>query len=276
MKHDESHGWTWDAIGFDNREFLYRKLPDSVQNGGLVENMFNDTKKVFYSVNPICNPVQICILNVINESAKSISVDSFYPIVEGIENEITILDTYVWENNLEGEVIACFNDAVEISFFSPFYCKEFENIQEKTVKVFLAGIADSVNVVNDEDDLTINKGPVYEMQLNDFLAKSTDKTECDFGSVTVSFKSATVFLPTDYASYFQFRGQIQTIETVFLFDIEILKIKLCIVKADDKELNVYIYVSKNRVKYSELKTGCNIEGIVTLRGYIDYKKHQSS
>jgi hypothetical protein len=79
------------------------------------------------------------------------SVESFYSVVKGIENAITILEKYEWENNLEGEIIADFNDAVEISFFSPFFCKEFVDVEFGKIDVFLAGIADNIEIADDTD-----------------------------------------------------------------------------------------------------------------------------
>jgi hypothetical protein len=270
MKHDETHGWAWDAIGFEDRDVLLENIQKSVQNGSLVENMIvdNNGRKVFYLVYPNNNPVQICLL--IKSDENENMLESFYPVVEGIENEITILEKHRWENNLEGEVIADFNDAVAISFFAPFFCKEFDNIKHKKTKVFLAGIADNIEIEDDEET-TISEGPFYEVLLNEFLSENPGKTKDDFEPIKISMKGASVFLSTDYTSYFQFRGTVQAIETVSILDIEILKLKVCLVKPDDEDLNAYLYVSKNRVKYNELKIGCDIQGMVMLIGYIDYK-----
>jgi len=270
MEHDETHGWSWDAIGCEDKKFLLLNIQKSLQNASLVENMIvnNNDNKIFYLVYPENNHVKLCYL--IKSQKDANMMESFYPLVEGLENELTIKDTHKWENNLEGEVVAIFNEAIEISFFSPFFAKEFDNIQHQKIKVFLAGIADNVELADDNETI-IDEGPFYEIRLNEFLSENPGKTKADFSPPVVSMKGASVLLPTDYTSYFQFRGTIQNIETVLLLNIEILKIKLCLVKPDDNDLNVYIYVSKDKVKYEEFNKGCDIQGVVMLSGYINYK-----
>ena len=134
MKHDETHGWAWDAIGFGNIEFLAKNIQESIQVGGLVENMtvINDGYKIFYIVNPIHNPVQICLI--IKSDDNGNFVESFYPLIEGIENEITITGNYGWENNLEGEIMAVFMTLLKFPFFPHSFVKNLIILKIKSKK----------------------------------------------------------------------------------------------------------------------------------------------
>jgi len=270
MEHDETHGWAWNAIGFENTEYLLENIQKSLQNGTLLENMIIDNKdhKLFYIVYPNNNPVQICLLIKSNENSNNL--ESFYPLVEGIENELTIIDEYKWENELEGEIIADFKDIVEISFFSPFFSKEFSEYKNKKVKVSLAGIADGIEIADDNETI-ISEGPFFESQLNEFLNENPDKNKDDFEPMKLSMKGASVFLPTEYSSYYQFRSTVQSIEAVFFLNIELVKLKICLVRPANNDLNIFIYTTKNKINSKDLKIGDDIQGIVMLRGYIDYK-----
>lgn len=269
MKHDESHGWAWDAIGLGDQNVLLNCIRETAQNGTLVEEKFikDDERdiKAYYMKSPQNCSVQMCTLHKIKAEEKVVSIESFYPLLEGIENEITVTDTHVWENGLEGEVIGEFNEMPEVSFFAPFFYKDFADKKSGNVRVSLAGIANSISIPNDEE-MKITKGPLYDMQLKEFLSENPDKTKDDFKHINVSMKGASMFFPTEYTSYFQFRSTVQSIETITALNVDVVKMKVCLVICEGKNLDAFIYTSKYNAAQIDLKVGDDIQGVVMLSG----------
>ena len=269
-KHSETHGASWDAIGFENIEFILNKIEIAAREGKLLKDMSVDktNKKLFYLLYPNAGSIRFCLLLKSRPKRDDLLMVAFYPLVYGIENEIAIIDKYKWKNKIEGEVTAIFNDNREISFFAPFFSKEFEDIPKRKIKVFLSGLVEYIKLAS-EKDIIIKEGNFYNVALNDFLADNPTKTKNDFPHVKVRIKGTILCIPSTYSSYYEFRSTIQSIETVSIVGIDVLKMKICLLKDEDKELNIFIYVAKNREECKKFKVGCDIEGIVMLRGYIN-------
>jgi hypothetical protein len=273
-KHFEAHGDRWEVFGLlEEPDTLVKLIRYCVENGIMQKEMVSSIaatdKKIVPLIYPSLGDMQICAL--IEKSDKESQFISMYPLMEGIANELRIEDIYTWKNGIEGEVICTFADKIEVSFFAPFYHKEFidSNINKKEM-IWLAGLASSVKNANGEK-YEIDKGPFYEMQLAEFLKENPNKTPNDFPFVTVLTKGLAAMLPTSYFCEYEYRGTIENIRYLDFFGEQCAKIKICIVRPDDKQLKINLYISKFILKGYIPKKGDDIRGVMWLTGYLKKK-----
>lgn len=63
---------------------------------------------------------------------------STYPLLEGAPNDMTVNETYLWQNETEGEVSATCNEGANpLWFYSPFLFRDRENLTPGVRHTFL-------------------------------------------------------------------------------------------------------------------------------------------
>jgi hypothetical protein len=268
MEHFEGHGDHWNAIGFEDDEIL-KIIQESVEKGILAKNYIFESPKDNSKILPILYPesttVQICSL-ILSKDNKN-TIESFYPVLEGIKNQIIINTKFTWENNLEGEVEIFRDDNINLSFFAPFYQNNFANLTNGSkMEVYLSGLA--LFVEKAVMEYNIDKGGIYEIALRDFLKDNPQKTKKDFPYVTLHMDGAIILLPTDEYSVYEYRGRIFDLEYVAFLGHKLAKAKVSLEKRDD-EYNIFInlYIAEKNIKDCELKIGNDIQGKIWLMGY---------
>jgi hypothetical protein len=143
MEHFEGHGDHWNAIGVEDNE-IFKIIQESLANGILAKNyifeFYGDNSKILPILYPESNAIQICSL-ILSKDNKN-TAESFYPILEGIKNQVIIDTKFTWENTLEGEVEIFRSDTINLFFFAPFYQNNFANLKNGArMEVYLAGLA---------------------------------------------------------------------------------------------------------------------------------------
>ncbi|GHT50031.1 hypothetical protein FACS1894102_5270 [Spirochaetia bacterium] len=272
MEHNEAHGDKWDALGFSDEEAL-DLIQESVQRGTTRKDMQSKLNQSGYELVPIVypeqRPVKICSLITMKPDGNT--ADAFYPIFEGHKNTIKIINKYTWENGLEGEVEFFRDKQFDLSFYAPFYNKDFSNIEMNLEQeVYLAGLAFIVECVN-EQKYEISKGDVYKMALQDFLKDNPGKTAIDFPSVTIHMAGAIILFPTSYSSEYEFRSRILSCEKFDVFNKTIYKVGIYLSKEDDVgKYKINLYASEKTLKGYLPKIGDEIQGALILSGYKHY------
>ena len=269
MEHFEGHGDQWNALGFEDGEIL-EIIPESIKKGTLAQEYvseLSDNSEINYILYPESNAVQICSL-ILSENNKN-TAEAFYPVLEGLKNQIIIEELFTWENNLEGEVEASCCDKINLSFFAPFYKHNFSNMEKDAkVDVYLSGLAFSVEKAVME--LEIEEGPLYEMALSNYLKDNPQKTKNDFPFVTVSMAGSVIFLPTDTCAVYEYRGIIHDLEHVTFLGKNIIKAKVPLIKNDDGyDVFINLYFFEGNVKDFDCKIGDDIQCVIWLTGYIN-------
>jgi hypothetical protein len=268
MEHFEGHGDHWNALGFSDEEAL-KIIPESIKEGVLAENNiyeFPETNdKILPIIYPKLNPVQICSL-IVSSNGKN-TAESFYPLVEGIKNDIVFYEKFTWENNLEGEVEINRDDRMNISFFAPFYKHDFSNTKKGMKEiVYLSALA--LSVEKPMMEFEVKEGQFYEMQLNEFLKNNPNKTKHDFPPLIMHMDGSIILFPTNDYSVYEYRGKILDLNYIDFFGKKIAKTKVCIEKTDSAEtMYVNLYISENNIKNYELKVGNDLQAIIWLMGY---------
>jgi hypothetical protein len=270
VEHFEGHGDKWNALGFEGADEEFAALlQNSVQHGSLLKRFsLEDASKkgagIFALVYPEEGPVRSCALIAPREG--KLSLETMFPLLEGIENNVTVRSKYTWENGIEGEVEIDIN-GFDSFVFTPFYKQDYESVEDSTtVKMSLAGLAYTVQ--NAMMSFEIGEGPMYEQQLSDFLQKNPGKTRKDFPNLEIHMDGLVATFPTETHSEYQYRGTILALEYTEFFGRKIAKTKVCIKRDEDGEqLHIYLYIPLNRCGNCELAVGKDIQGIIWLQGY---------
>jgi len=268
MEHSEVHGDHFNALGFEDEELL-ENIPNFFENGILAKKYTYENNvekyKISHYLYPELNDVQICSL-VLSKDDKN-TLESFYPVLKGIKNNITIESKYTWENDLEGEIELLRKDSFNLSFFAPFYKNNFLNITKgSNIDVYLAGLAFFME--DAKMSYNVDKGDIYKMALNDFLKDNPKKTQEDFPFVTLHMDGAIMLFPTDSYSVYEYRGKILELDYLSFTNKKLAKIKVCIEKKEDEyKMFINLYVATKNLRNCELKIGKDIQCLFWLIGY---------
>jgi hypothetical protein len=269
MVHFEGHGDHWNALGFKDDETL-GIIQESIEKGTIDQNHIfqssEDNSKLIPILYPEHNSIQICSLLISINGTNT--VESFYPILEGIRNQVVINEKYTWENNLEGEVEIYRDDKINLYFFAPFFHKNFGMLKKGSkAEVYLAGLAFFVEKAATEYD--IKNGDLYEMALNNYLKDNPHKTRKDFPSVSINMDGSIILFPTDEYSVYEYRGKILDLEYVTFFGKNVAKTKIFLENSEN-ENNLYInlYFSGDNVRDCNINIGDNIQCKFWLIGYM--------
>jgi len=269
VEHFEGHGDKWNALGVEDEVFS-NVIMETVQHGALLEQFSKGTPHKIKSADffavayPEEGPVRSCAL--LTSKKNKLTLATMFPLLEGIENTVTVRSKYPWENKLEGEVEIDIN-SFESFVFATFYKKEFESVADGSkVKMSLAGLAYAIQ--DAEMSFEIDKGPFYEQQLSEFLQKNPGKTRKDFPNLEIHMDGLVTTFPTETYSEYQYRGTILTLEYTEFFGRKIAKTKVCIKRnKDGEQLHIYLYIPLDRCNNCELAVGKDIQGIIWLQGY---------
>jgi len=268
MEHFESHGDHWNALGFEDQEIM-EKIQESIQKG-ILENKYvyeyGNTTKILPFLYPESNPIQFCSL-VVSENNKN-TAESFFPILEGIKNSITIESKYIWKNDLVGEIEIFRDSKFNLSFFAPFYHQNFSTFSEGSkAEIYLSGLAYFIEKAVMEYE--IDKGDMYELALGNFLKDNPKKSKKDFPFVILDMSGSIIVFPTNICSEFEYRGPILEIEDVTFFGKTVKKAKISLEKNDpENSLFINLYFSEKNVRDCEVKIGTEIMCRLWLMGYM--------
>jgi hypothetical protein len=267
QEHFEAHGNRWSAL--DLSDEMADLITTCLQEGALLERyVYKDPKKkkdILPLVYPANETVKICTINV--TKGKGLVLESMFPLLEGIQNEVVLGEKYTWKNGFEGEVEIDIN-GFDSFFFAPFYKQEFTNIiKGSRAKVFLAGLASSIQDAMMEFD--VDKGPMYENGLKEFLLENPSKTKEDFHNPIVHMAGLVMMFPTETYSEYQYRGTILSLEYVEFLGKKIAKTRVCIKRNEDGEelMHINLYIPLSCCNNCTLEVGKDIQAIIWLQGY---------
>jgi len=247
-----------------------KRIHDAISSKEYIYDLAGNKGKLVPLLYPHGNPVQVCYM--LLATNRSNTVESFFPVLEGIKNRCVITNKFCWANDIEGEIEIDLGDkgVADFCFFAPFFRNNFGATLPRTeVDVYLAGLAYFVEKAPMEYE--INRGGVYEHALKGFLEDNPQKTKTDFPFVTIHMDDAVMLFPTNIYSEYEYRGKILSLEYVDFCGKKIAKTKVCIQKDDDCEYKTFInlYIAESCVRDVELAVGIDIVGRVWMTGYVD-------
>lgn len=268
----EGFGGVWDAI-FGEATDIVKQLPSIINEAKLDPKnklVRDDGSQICLLHTPDDSPIRMGSLLVAPLEEKSLELWSFYPLLEGLPSKLSISEVAVWENGVEASILAEQpGGGPSLSFFAPHHFREQAELSVgNEVEVYLAALALKCSI-GEANEFTVNEGPFYEMQLKEFLEEHPDKTQADFKAPVFSMNGSRMFLPTGYASEWQFRWPVEEVpQMMTLRGEEIQRVKIGIPAGTDGELlPVYLYIPRRQLD-KELHAGDDIEGVFWLSGYV--------
>ncbi|MDR3243475.1 MAG: hypothetical protein LBT79_01870 [Elusimicrobiota bacterium] len=269
-EHFEAHGNRWEAFNyFGGDENFTEVISNGIQKGVIDNKGTLEDKSIVTICHPPNNDISLCSL--IEKTNKGNVFASMYPLMEGIPYKLLITAKYTWKNGIEGEIECKYPGTFNLSFFAPYYVKQFKNIELcKRYKIFLAGLAYMVE--NDtRTEFKIDKGDFYKIALKTFLEDNPNKTKKDFPYATVGMRNVSILLPTKYVSELEYRGPILDIEYTELLGVKIVKTKIRIVRTEEDEngLIINLYIPEPILNGYTPKIDDCIKGVMWLTGYME-------
>jgi len=265
-EHFEGMGNVWSALLGEDQSFT-DVLPTVISEGKTHPIRDNGGINVVLVQYPEENRVRAGVLLVTQPDNKNWEVWSAYPLFEGRPSALTIIQKHTWTNGVEGVVAAeLAGRGAPISFFAPFYLRDFAGLAMESEKVVnLGALAFSLRQA-EHQEYTIDKGPFFEDRLKAFLEEDPDKTESDFSAPIVSMKGAKVLLPAHYSCEWQFRFPVLAVEEVVFMEIKLYKLAVDFIGVDDEVISGYLYASEKILNGYVPLPGHEVEGVMWVTG----------
>ena len=271
MKRNENHGEKFNAIGLEYENKM-KIIKESLENSVLAKEYIYKNPRKKTKIMPLLYPknssIQICSL-VLDDDKGNGTVETFFPVLEGIENTFIIENKTTWKNNIEGEIEVISEDGNIFQFFAPFYKHNFSKIKKgEKINIYMAGLAYFIE--NAVMKYEIDKGPFYEFELENFLEKNPQKTKIDFPFVTINLKNSIAVIPSGESSLYEYRGKIIELEHINFLNKNIARIKVGLEKDKNNDycMFIYVYIAETNAKNCKLVVGKEIQCLMWLTGYI--------
>ena len=269
-EHFEGMGNVWSALFGDSKSGT-DFLPTVVAEGKLISvcraSDNGNGMDVLLAQYPESGSVRAGALLVTTPDSKSWELWSAYPLFEGKPTTLTINQKHTWSNGVEGVVAAHMAErGAPISFFAPFYLRDFANLAlDSDIVVNLGALAFSLNQAEPQE-FTVEEGNFYEDCLQTFLKENPQKTKADFSPPVVSLSGAKILFHTAYSCEWQFRCPVLAVEEVSFMDIKLYKLTVDFVGADDDVMSGYLYVSEKILDGYVPTAGHDVEGVMWVAG----------
>lgn len=271
-KHFEALGDKWAAV-HGNEKALENYLKEAVKNSDVIKgySIFSDDGEEIKSCRmeykiPKDSYASFHLLLQWDDEKKSHMMISFYPAFDGIKNEVKIGELFEWGNKHEGEMAFARDERMDLSCFLVDYPNAAANLKQGEQRnVEVAALAYSMEI-SSQKDYKIEKGPMYEFALENFLKENSDKTRNDFPYVKLSIAGIIMLIPTSYVAEFEYRLPVLSVEHFEGLGKKFIRIETYLTAETEagEGLKSYIYVSEEVHKGSIPKVGDDIQGILWI------------
>jgi hypothetical protein len=270
MDHLNGHSVRWEAFSaLSSIESRRHAVITALDGGRVMDGLFSENSTVLPVIHSSNSIIKLCALLKIGD--KRSEVFSVFPLPKGDPVKINIETVLPWKNGLEGDVEGYLPDGSNISFFAPFFLKEFADaLPDDEIEVNLSGIATSIR-----DDtgtsFEINKGSFYEEMLKRFLKANRKMTEQYFIPPIVHIDGSMVLVSGRHYGVFDYRSPIFQLEETNFFGVRVVMVKISITPSndsDDESVMITLYIPEAVLGEYKPKLGDNIAGTMLLTGYV--------
>ena len=269
-EHFEGHGDKWDAIFGNIENYSEEKMRECINLGNVIFKQDINNKNYAGIVYPGNKPISTLSLIELKEECNEFTLS--YPLMIGINNDVKLKESYMWEVNGEGEFAAETENEKMINFFDPFFAVDKPKFSpEKTQTISLAGLAYVLDKL-EEKEFVLDHGNSYEFFRDEFLKNNPDKTEADFEPPVVKLDAENfrMMIPKKYACEYEIAAPIEKIEYTEILGVKftIMKINLEHAK-EDEYLYCNIYASEHVLGKYKPQVGDGISAIIWLTGFFN-------
>ncbi len=195
------------------------------------------------------------------------------PLMEGLQQEMIVLDTYEWKSGVSGEVLAL-HEATKrpFWFYDPlFFRDKKEDLNKEQPQNFnFAGLAYLIRKAL-LDEMTITQGENYEKHAMEWLAANPDKSRLDVPPLKVSLKNAQIVSLGQRACEYQARAVVRDLKS-FTFGPKEAEKKMYsfVINAGlgDDIFPLVIYVCQSICDKLELEEGMEVDLYFWLQGRV--------
>jgi len=267
-KHSESLGDQWLCLLDDPAQELPGMLLAIGQDGGTREAWKRVTPQQETMILAFPPDVPIRGAAVIQGAPEGeMKARTVCPLLEGLPNDMTIVEVHPWKNGVEGAVAARRNeDADPIWFYTPFLFRDREDLTPDVRQtILLAGLAYGLRRAL-VDELTITHGPNYEQHAADWLAENPGKTRLDVPQLKVPLAGARMLQGGARFCEYQLRAPITSVETVNFGPETVYILRLIFGLNTENPLEFPLYASARVCKNYEPLEGDEIDAYIWMQG----------
>lgn len=281
-EHFEGLGNMWEAVGVENMQEYIQQLSKKAtylikNDTPLSENdrlfmqymqiIYRDCGVVLGFAPQLNEDIQIALL--VKEGDKCLEFLSAYPFMRGFPNEVTIEGYHTWESGIEGVFMAGFHDMTSVTWFDPFYLYT-KNAQplHKKAEIMFSGLALKLEKTKSKV-MTVHHGGLFQLRLEEFLKNHPNKTAAAMPPVKIELGKATLFLPTSYATEYEYQAKINHVKTCRLGDKKVYQLEAIVLRDPEKDsaFTLNLYAFEHVLNGYKPKKGNFVHGILWLTGY---------
>ena len=173
-QHFEGLGLQWGVLlGGMPQQLMPQVVATVLKAGGTRPAWrWNVNKTDFYLMAwPKDEPVRACVVMAGPEGDKLHPLDAF-PMAEGLPNDAKVAETHPWKVGVGGNVAVTMTEGRSpMWFYDPVFERDYDMLTEGVTQTFLlSGVCLSIRKAL-LDDITITKGPQFEVYAQDWLEK---------------------------------------------------------------------------------------------------------
>ena len=276
-QHFEGLGLQWGVLlGGMPQQLMPQVVATVLKAGGTRPAWrWNVNKTDFYLMAwPKDEPVRACVVMAGPEGDKLHPLDAF-PMAEGLPNDAKVAETHPWKVGVGGNVAVTMTEGRSpMWFYDPVFERDYDMLTEGVTQTFLlSGVCLSIRKAL-LDDITITKGPPFEVYAQDWLEKNPGKTGLDVPPLKFNLKGRHLIMPGRQFCEYQMRATVEDVDDCRLdrMDIRILYVSF---PFDDRpSLQLPLYAPKSVLKDFDPKAGDEIDAYVWLQGRVTDQDEQ--
>ena len=191
------------------------------------------------------------------------------PLLDGLPNDLLVEGVQPWSTGVEGHVaVTMIEGRNPMWFYDPLYFRDKEDLTPGVTHTFvLAGLAFGLRRAL-LDELTITKGPRYEMYAEAWLNENPDKSRLDVPPLKLDLKGKKIITPGRSFCEYEIRNTVLAVQNTRMDKVEVYMLGMEFGFADREPLRIMVYAPKHLCGDYEPKVGDEIDAYIWLQGRV--------
>lgn len=271
-KHFEGLGMPWAVLlGGAPQQLMPQVVATVLQEGGTRPSWrWNVNKTDFVLMAwPKDQPTRAAVVMAGPEGGKLRPLDAA-PFIEGLPNDLIIAEVHPWQVGTGGNVAATMEEGRNpMWFYDPVYERDLEKLTPGvTQTILLAGLAFSVRKAL-LDEITVTKGPQFEVHAEAWLAENPGKSRLDVPPLKFPLAGRHLIMPGKQFCEYQIRAKIEQVDECELEKMNVKILYLSFPFDNRPNMELPLYVPASILKEYEPAEGEEIDAYIWLEGRIN-------